>query len=310
MLKTNSKWPPVANKIKHNHYPPDNQPAGPIPQFGKQGLPGYLQAVREYKILPKEECDTLAKRFQEHNDLQARDTLVTANLRLVVKIASNYQKYWMNNFLDLIQEGNMGLLLAVKKFDPAHGVKFSYYAAMWIRAYIMKYIMDNWRLVKLGTTQQQRKLFYNLKKEQKKLESEGIEPTTDLLAKRLKIEPKDIEEMHMRMNNIDVSLHTPTGNKMNTELMELLPYNGPTTEEVVENREIKELLKQLIAKFSNTLTNREKVIFNDRMINDSPRTLQSIAEQFQLSRERIRQIEIGLNSKLRNNLQQTLCEMV
>jgi RNA polymerase sigma-32 factor len=127
----------------------------------------YMQDVNSYKLLNTEETEELVLRYQKKGDLQAGNDLITANLRLVVKIAGDFQKYWTNNFLDLVQEGNIGLIKAINKFEPNRGIKFSYYATFWIRAYILKFIMDNWRLVKLGTTQAQRKLFYKLNKEKK-----------------------------------------------------------------------------------------------------------------------------------------------
>jgi len=147
-----------------------------LPAVSNPALHRYLQEISQHRLLTREETDELAIHFNETGDPEAAYKLVSANLRLVVKVAMDFQKYWMQNFLDLIQEGNVGLVQAVKKYDPYRGVKFSYYAAYWIRAYILKYIMDNWRLVKIGTTQAQRKLFFGLNKEKKLLESQGFTP--------------------------------------------------------------------------------------------------------------------------------------
>ena len=160
-----------------------------LPALSNPALHRYLQEISQYELLSREETEELAVRFQETGDPDAAYRLVSANLRLVVKVARDFQKYWMQNFMDLIQEGNVGLVQATKKFDPYRGVKFSYYAAYWIRAYILKFIMDNWRLVKIGTTQAQRKLFFSLNKEKKLLESQGFKPEVKLLAERLNVKP-------------------------------------------------------------------------------------------------------------------------
>ncbi len=165
--------------------------------------------------------------------LMPRIALVSSNLRLVVKVAMDFQKYWMQNFMDLIQEGNVGLVQATKKFDPYRGVKFSYYAAYWIRAYILKFIMDNWRLVKIGTTQAQRKLFFSLNKEKKLLESQGFKPEIKLLAERLNVKESEVIEMGQRMDNWDVSLEAPVRSDSEDEQKNFLPHDGPGIEEIV-----------------------------------------------------------------------------
>jgi len=169
----------------------------------------YLQEISKYPVLSREEEEAIAKAYYETKDPRLAYKLVVSNLRLVVKIALEFQKFWAHNFLDLIQEGNLGLLQAVKKFDPYKGVKFSYYASFWIKAYILKYIMDNWKLVKMGTTQAQRKLFYRLRKEKEKLSALGFEPTPAEIAKRLGVKEKEVEEMEQRMFTQDLSLEAP-----------------------------------------------------------------------------------------------------
>ena len=158
-----------------------------LPAVSNPALHRYLQEISQYELLSREETEELAIRFKETGDPNAAYRLVSSNLRLVVKVAMDFQKYWMQNFMDLVQEGNVGLVQATKKFDPYRGVKFSYYAAYWIRAYILKFIMDNWRLVKIGTTQAQRKLFFSLNKEKKLLEAQGFRPDVKLLAERLNV---------------------------------------------------------------------------------------------------------------------------
>ncbi|RWX49894.1 alternative sigma factor RpoH, partial [Candidatus Electrothrix marina] len=171
-----------------------------LPAVSNPALHRYLQEISQYELLSREETDELAVRFKETGDPDAAYRLVSSNLRLVVKVAMDFQKYWMQNFMDLIQEGNVGLVQATKKFDPYRGVKFSYYAAYWIRAYVLKFIMDNWRLVKIGTTQAQRKLFFSLNKEKKLLEAQGFKPDVKLLAERLNVKESEVVEMGQRMD--------------------------------------------------------------------------------------------------------------
>jgi RNA polymerase sigma-32 factor len=270
----------------------------------------YMQDVNTYKLLDNEETIALVKRYQEKGDQQAGDELVTANLRLVVKIAGDFQKYWTNNFLDLVQEGNIGLIKAIKKFEPERGIKFSYYATFWIRAYILKFIMDNWRLVKLGTTQVQRKLFYKLNKEKKALETQGIKPESSLLAKRLDVREIDIIEMEQRFNGPDMSLESPVSPDSQTEHKDMLFENGPSVEELAARREIIEKITDVLNKQKGSFCKREKVILEDRLLQDDSRSLKNIAEQFQISRERIRQIEARLLKKIGKTIRQEMPDLV
>jgi len=266
----------------------------------------YMQDVNSYKLLNAEETEELVLRYQKKGDLQAGNDLITANLRLVVKIAGDFQKYWTNNFLDLVQEGNIGLIKAINKFEPDRGIKFSYYATFWIRAYILKFIMDNWRLVKLGTTQVQRKLFYKLNKEKKLLEIQGIKPESSLLASRLEVREKDIDEMEQRFNGPDISIESPVSPDSTTEQKDLMAQNGPSVEEIASKREIIEKIKNFLDKQKGSLCERERVILEDRLLQDDSRSLKNIAEQFDISRERIRQIEARLLKKIGKNLQQEM----
>src|ERR1051325_10151345 len=170
----------------------------------------YLRETRRYPLLTPEEERDLATRLVEHGDTQAARKLIEANLRLVVKIAYEYRRAH-KNLLDLVQEGNIGLIQAVSKFDPYRGVKLSSYAAFWIRAYILKFVLNNWRLVKIGTTQAQRKLFFNLRKEREKLEQLGFQPTAALLAEKLDVPEKEVVEMERRLAAPEASLDAPLG---------------------------------------------------------------------------------------------------
>ena len=277
-----------------------------LPALSHPGLHRYLQEINQHRLLTREETEELAMRFHETHDPEDAYQLVTANLRLVVKVAMDFQKYWMQNFLDLIQEGNVGLVQAVKKFDPYRGVKFSYYAAYWIRAYILKFIMDNWRLVKIGTTQAQRKLFFSLNKEKKLLESQGFQPEIKLLAERLGVKESEVIEMSQRMDNWDVSLESPVREDSDDEQKNFLPDVSPSVEELVADIEIKERMAEILDKLQDILNEKEKTILGARLLSDEPLTLQDIADQFGISRERVRQIEANLLKKMKKYLEQEL----
>ena len=269
----------------------------------------YMQEVNTYKLLSNEKTIALILMYQKNGDQLAGNELITANLRLVVKIAGDFQKYWTTNFLDLVQEGNIGLIKAIKKFEPERGIKFSYYATFWIRAYILKFIMDNWRLVKLGTTQVQRKLFYKLNKEKKALEAQGINPESRLLAERLDVKETDIIEMEQRFNGPDLSLESPINPDSPTEHKDMLSENGPSVEDLAAKREIIEKIHNVLDKQKGSLCEREKVILEDRLLQDDSRSLKNIAKQFQISRERIRQIEARLLKKIGKSLQQEMPDL-
>jgi len=277
-----------------------------LPALSNPALHRYLQEISQYELLSREETDELAIRFQETGDPDAAYRLVSSNLRLVVKVAMDFQKYWMQNFMDLLQEGNVGLVQATKKFDPYRGVKFSYYAAYWIRAYILKFIMDNWRLVKIGTTQAQRKLFFSLNKEKKLLEAQGFKPEVKLLAERLNVKESEIVEMSQRMDNWEVSLESPVRTDSEDEQKSFLPQEGPDIEEMVASQEIKERLSEILGDLKSQLNEKEQVILETRLLNDEPQTLQTIADQFNISRERVRQIEANLLKKLRKHFEKVM----
>lgn len=270
-----------------------------LPAVSSTALHRYLQEIGQYRLLTHEEVEDLSIRFHEHGDQDAAYQLVTANLRLVVKIAMDFQRYWMQNFLDLIQEGNVGLVQAVKKFDPFRGVKFSYYAAYWIRAYILKFIMDNWRLVKIGTTQAQRKLFFSLNKEKKLLEAQGFKPDTKLLASRLNVKEQEVIEMGQRLGSQDFSLDSPLRSDSADSHLSFLPASGPGVEEFVASSEVRERLAEVWEKMAAMVNEKEQVILTERLLSESPRTLQEIADQFSISRERVRQIETNLMKKIK-----------
>lgn len=262
-------------------------------------LQRYLMEIGEYKLLTRQEEIELSKRVREQGDTEAAYRLVTSNLRLVVKIALEFQRVWMQNLLDLIQEGNIGLMQAVRKFDPYKNVKFSYYASFWIKAYILKFIMDNWRLVKIGTTQGQRKLFFKLKKEKQKLIEEGFDPKPKLLSERLGVSEREIVDMDQRLDGWDVSLDAPLKDDSDTERIDFVASDAESAEEQVAKKEMDALLNEKVIKFKRELTPRELEIFENRIFSDSPVTLQQIGERYGISRERVRQVEKNIIKKMK-----------
>ena len=263
-------------------------------------LQRYLSEISQYRLLTREEEVALGKRVQEEGDPDAAYQLVTSNLRLVVKIALEFQRVWMQNLLDLIQEGNIGLMQAVKKFDPYKNVKFSYYASFWIKAYILKFIMDNWRLVKIGTTQGQRKLFFKLKKEKQRLIEQGFDPKPKLLSQRLGVSEREIIDMDQRLDGWDVSLDSPVKEGSDTGRIEFISEGSVSAEDRVAKKEIEALLHNKVAEFRKQMTERELEIFDTRIFSDTPVTLQEIGDRYSISRERVRQIEKNVIKKMRD----------
>ncbi len=258
----------------------------------------YLAEIRRHPILDPEEEHELAVRWVEEGDREAAAKLVTSNLRLVVMLARKYQNAF-KNILDLVQEGNIGLLEAVKKFDPYRGVRFPSYAVYWIRAYIIRYVMNNWRVVKLGTTQAQRKLFFNLQKEKEKLEREGYSPDPVLIADRLSVKPSEVVEMEQRLSGRDVSVDAPVGEDGDSSMLDFLPGGAAEPEAAYGEGELRSMVADRMREFGETLKEKERVIFEQRMISDEPKTLQELGEVYGVSRERIRQIEERIKRRLR-----------
>lgn len=268
-------------------------------------LQSYLAEIRRTKKLSREEEKELAIKYREHGDKQAGYDLVLANLRLVVLIAREYQRNF-KNILDLVQEGNVGLLEAVKKYDPYKGVRFSTYAVYWVRAYMLRYLINNVRLVKIGTTQNQRKLFFNLRKEKAKLEKEGFVPEAKLLAERLDVKESEVIEMEQRLALPDLSVDAPVSGGSEpgdgSDYHNLLPDSTDNAEEVVLREQFNEALREAIESFKTTADEREIALIERRLFSAESETLQSISEEFGLSRERLRQIEKRLKAKLQEFL--------
>ena len=271
-------------------------------------LQRYLTEIRRYPLLSREEETALAKQYLEGGDIDAAYKLVTGNLRLVVMIAREYQRA-TRNLLDLIQEGNIGLMEAVKKFDPYRGIRFPSYAVWWVRAYIIRYLINNWRVVKLGTTQAQRKLFFNLQKEKERLEAEGIVPGPKLIAQRLDVKESEVIEMEQRLASRDLSIDQPANDETGATLLDVLPGGGRTAEEQVADAEFRKEINEKIHAFGATLKDKEAVIFTERLLAEQPLTLQEIGDKYGISRERVRQIEERLKKRLRAYLQEQIHDL-
>jgi RNA polymerase sigma-32 factor len=272
-------------------------------------MAAYLREVQRHPLLSPEATKELAIRFQETQDPAVAARLVTANLRLVVKIAYEYRRAY-KNIMDLVQEGNIGLMQAVKRYDPYRGVKLSSYAAWWIRAYILRFILNNWRLVKLGTTQAQRKLFFNLRKQRAELESRGIEPSHAEIARRLNVSEAEVAEMDVRLSSSEGSLDAPVGDSDGKSVarIDLVATTNAGPETLLASEELQTLLKGKLAIFRETLLEKKKelAIFDDRLVAEDPLTLQELGDRFSISRERVRQLEQRLTTRLREYLRTEL----
>ncbi len=264
-------------------------------------LQRYLAEIRGYPLLTPEEEHRLAVRYFQTGEMQIAQKLVMGNLRLVVKIAFEFVRFYQNA-LDLIQEGNIGLIQAVKKFDPFKGVKLSTYAAWWIRAYILKFIMHNYRIYKVGTTAAQKKLFYKLNQEVERLASLGETPTPKLLAKRFDVRESDVLEMQQILKGEDLSLDAPIEEDSETSLLHFFSTRENPVDEQMAQDEIMKLFQEKVRAFSSTLGEKEQAILQRRLLSDPPETLQEIGDSFGISRERTRQIEKKVIRKLKDYL--------
>jgi RNA polymerase sigma-32 factor len=272
-------------------------------------MAAYLREIQRHPLLTPEETHALASRFIATQDPKLAARLVTANLRLVVKIAYEYRRAY-KNIMDLVQEGNIGLMQAVKRYDPYRGVKLSSYAAWWIRAYILRFILNNWRLVKLGTTQAQRKLFFNLRKKRSELQAMGIDPTNEEIAKQLNVPVGDVAEMDVRLAQSEKSLDAPVGDSDGRSIakVDMMPSVGAGPETQMADNELQALVKDKLAEFRGTLVGKEKdlAIFDLRLVADDPLTLQDLGDKFGISRERVRQLEQRLLGRLRDYLKREM----
>ncbi|MBY0412551.1 MAG: RNA polymerase factor sigma-32 [Bdellovibrionales bacterium] len=281
----------VQNILSHNGA--DKLPVGADP------LTQYIREISRYKLLSPEEEDSLLKELQETGDIDTAKKLVLANLRLVVKIAIEYRSAWQN-VMDLIQEGNIGLMKAVSKYDGTKGAKLSYYASWWIRSYILKFILDNFRLVKIGTTNEQKKLFFNLMKEKERLIGLGFNPDNKMISESLGVSEKSVAVMDKRLSQGGGELSLDTKFDENgPSLGETLSSDEGPLEDKLADLQGVEILKEQLQDFLGGLKERDREIFEMRLLSEVPASLQSIADQYGVSRERIRQIEERLIGNLK-----------
>lgn len=261
-------------------------------------LSRYIQQVAKFPMLTAEEEKRLAVAYHKKGDVEAARKLVSSHLRLVVKIAMEYRKAFYN-VLDLIQEGSVGLMMAVKKFDPEKGARFAHYASWWIRSYILKYILDNFRLIRLGTTKEQKKLFYNLMREKEKIEALGFKANKKLLSQALNVSEKAVEEMQRRLEQPEYALEAPVGESGEALLKDFIPIDQKPADEQISAKETEDILQKKLEEFTGYLNARELKIFQQRLIADLPITLQEIADEYGISKERVRQIEERILGRLK-----------
>ncbi|MAN72811.1 MAG: RNA polymerase sigma factor RpoH [Henriciella sp.] len=267
----------------------------------EQGLSRYLTEIRKFPMLEKQQEFMLAKRWQEHEDTDAAEQMVTSHLRLVAKIAMGYRGYGLP-MAEVISEGNVGLMQAVKKFDPDKGFRLATYAMWWIRAAIQEYILRSWSLVKLGTTAAQKKLFFNLRRikgEINALESGDLNPEqVNEIATRLNVSEKDVLSMNGRMSGSDASLNAPMGQEGDMEWQDWLTDDEPGQADTYANRQEFDSRMELLQEAMADLSEREQHILQERRLTDEPKTLEQLSEVYNVSRERIRQIEVRAFEKI------------
>ena len=268
----------------------------------------YMVEIRKYPPLTREDEQALARRYRETGDRDALFRLVTSNLMLVVRVALSFRRA-ARNLLDLIQEGNLGLLAAIERFDPDVGVRLPTYAAWWIRAYIVKFLLDNVRLVRVGTTNARRKLLRNLRQEKSRLEALGYEVGPKMLAEHFKVSEDDVKDVERALHAHDVWIDAPVPGAEDRTQGDALPASGPTVEEDVARRELQDKVKAAISRFRLDLSERERAILDERLLSDDPATLQALGDRFGTTREAVRQAESRLMSRLKEFLQSEIGDL-
>jgi RNA polymerase sigma-32 factor len=265
----------------------------------KNSLETYLAQINRFPLLTQDEEFQLAVKYRKYDDIEAAHKLITSNLRFVVKIAFEYKSYGVK-IQDLVQEGNIGLMMAVKKFNPYKGYRFISYAIWWIRAYMQNFIIKTWSLVKIGTTQAQKKLFYKIGKVRKALESDGEnDKRYERLARDLDVAKEDIIEMEQRMSSRDLSLDTPFDEGQELTHLDLLKEESPDQEEAIAQEEEKKIREREVQNALKRLNEKEVYVIKSRIMAEEPLTLQQIGDHLKLSRERVRQIESEALRKLK-----------
>ena len=292
----------------------DGEPSAPLPVPAERGLVPvdpfrrYLAEIRKYPLLTREDEQALARRYRDTGDREALFRLVTGNLMLVVRIALSFRRA-ARNLLDLVQEGNLGLLAAIERFDPDVGVRLPTYAAWWVRAYIVKFLLDNVRLVRVGTTNARRKLLRNLRQEKARLEAEGFEVGPKMLAEHFGVAEDDVKDVEKALYAKDVSLDAPVGDQDERTRGDVFAAPGPTVEEDVARRELQQKVHAAIGKFRKGLGDRERMILDDRLLSENPVTLQVIGERFGTTREAVRQAESRLMDRLKAFLREEMGDL-
>jgi RNA polymerase sigma-32 factor len=268
----------------------------------------YMAEVRRDPPLSREEERELARSYRESGNRDALFRLATANLMLVVRIALSFRRA-ARNLLDLVQEGNVGLLQAIDRFDPELGVRLPTYAAWWIRAYMVKFLLDNVRMVRAGTTNARRRLLHNLQREKRRLEEQGFEVGPKLLAERFGVSEEDVKDIQAALGSRDVSLSDPVGEDEERTRGDLLPSSAPSVEADVARRELQGRAERAIAGFRGGLNDRERAILDERILGEEPLTLQALGDRFGTTREAVRQMEARLTARLKDHLRKELGDL-
>jgi RNA polymerase sigma-32 factor len=271
-------------------------------------LTQYMAQLSQHAPISREEEHELAVRWRDKGDKEAGRQLVLANLRLVVKIAMEYRRSWTNT-LDLIQEGNLGLLQAVQRFDPNRGVKLSSYGAYWIRAFILKYLIDNIRLVRVGRSRAERKLFFRLNKEKRELERQGFHPEPALLAERLDVSEQDVMDFEERLARPELSMNAPMRkDEDKSEMGDFIPARTASAEDEVGDAELRRVFQTKVQAFAEDLDERDQQILRERLLAEEPKTLADLGTEFGVSRERVRQLEARLMKRMQAYMREELVD--
>ncbi len=277
----------------------------------ESSLSGYLREIRKFPMLEPEQEFRLAKSWREDGDVNAAHELVTSHLRLVAKIAMGYRGYGLP-LAELISEGNVGLMQAVKRFDPDRGFRLATYAMWWIRAAIQEYILHSWSLVKMGTTASQKKLFFNLRRLKGQLQAiddgDMAPETVTEIATRLSVPEKDVVSMNRRMSRPDHSLNAPLQADGNGEWQDWLVDESDNQEDILGDREELETRRGMLSEAMETLNDRERHILVERRLSDNPKTLEDLSHEYDISRERVRQIEVRAFEKLQKAVRNATAE--
>lgn len=268
----------------------------------------YLLEISQFEPLSPDEERQLAVRYRENEDQEAAYRLVTSNLRLVVKITMIYRSVYFN-VMDLIQEGNIGLIEAMKRFDPCKGARLPTYASWWIKAYIIKFILDNFRIVRVGTTNERRRLLFNLRKEKERLRLQGIDPTPARIATRLNVSVENVKDIEQNMESSDLSLNSYANEDQSLQYLDTLRATEEMVDEKIARGELQKLFADKVQEFAQTLSEREQYILSGRLIAQEPKTLQEIADRYGVTREAIRLNEKGLVKKIKAYMRDSLSKV-